>query len=112
MTRNGIFWLVFAAMLGNYLAMILWSIPRISAEAGGLAIFDMRPAGYSFEEAKTFLAALSPDGARFYVQVQHRLDSAYPALLAVTLGWAIIRLAPASWGVWRWLILPTVKAAS
>lgn len=101
------FWLLVAVMLGDYLAMVLWSIPRVSAEAGGLAIFDMRPASYSYEEATAFLAALTPDGARFYIAVQHRLDAAYPALLAAVLFWSILRLAPRSWGAWRWLAAAT-----
>ena len=100
--RDRVFWLVAAVALADYLVMLAWSIPRISAEAGGMTIFDMRPSGYSFDEARTFLAALSPEGERFYTDVQHRLDAVYPALLAVTLGWAILRLAPTGWGVWRW----------
>ncbi len=68
MTSNRIFWLLFAVMLGDYLAMVLWSIPALSRDAGGLAVFDMRPGGYSFDEARAFLAALSPDGARFYAK--------------------------------------------
>ncbi len=93
--------------LGDYLVMVLWSIPKISAAAGGLAVFDLRPGGYTFEEARAFLAALSAEGAQFYANVQHRLDAAYPALLAVTLAWSILRLAPARWGIWRHLLAAT-----
>ena len=107
MTSNRVFWLLFAVMLGDYLAMVLWSIPVLSRDAGGLAVFDMRPGGYTFDEARTFLAALSPEGTRFYTQVQHRLDAAYPALLALTLGWAILRLAPVRWGIWRYVLAAT-----
>ncbi|GAB4348252.1 MAG: hypothetical protein Kow0026_02540 [Oricola sp.] len=107
MNPNRIFWLVVAVTLGDYLAMVLWSIPKISAAAGGLPVFDMRPVGYSFEEAAAFLAALPAEGARFYENVQHRLDAAYPALLAVTLAWSILRLAPARWGIWRHLLAVT-----
>ncbi|MAS07872.1 MAG: hypothetical protein CL534_24735 [Ahrensia sp.] len=108
MTRkNRLFWFVFAVTLAVYCVMIFWSIPRISAQAGGLAVFDLRPGGYSFDDAKAFLAALSPEGAAFYANVQHKLDTAYPALLALTLGWAILRLAPARWGPWRWPLAAT-----
>jgi hypothetical protein len=65
---------------------------------GGRAVFDMLPAGYSYAEAQAFLAALSPEGAEFYLRVQHRLDLIYPALLAISTGWAMVRLAPR----WRW----------
>lgn len=107
-----VFWLVFAAMLGVYLTMVIWSIPLISSQADGLPIFDMRPGGYTFDEAKTFLAALSPEGAKFYVNVQHRLDIVYPALLAITLFWAILRLTPVRWGRWRWLLAATAIPGS
>ncbi|MFZ2103211.1 MAG: hypothetical protein WAU86_21870 [Oricola sp.] len=107
MSRNRLFWLVVALTLADYFVMIFWSIPRLTADAGGLAVFDMRPGGYSFEEAKAFLAALSAEGAAFYANVQHRLDAAYPALLALTLGWSILRLAPERWGLWRWLLAAT-----
>ena len=105
--KDRLFWFVVAATLAVYGVMIFWSIPKISAQAGGLAVFDMRPGGYSFEEAKAFLAALSPEGAAFYADVQHGLDTAYPALLALMLAWSILRLTPASWGLWRWLLAAT-----
>jgi hypothetical protein len=87
--------------------MVFWSIPKISDAAGGLPVFDLKPGGYTCEEARAFLAALSAEGAQFYANVQHRLDAAYPALLAVTLAWSILRLAPARWGVWRHLLAAT-----
>ena len=105
--KDRLFWFIVAVTLAVYGVMIFWSIPRISSQAGGLAVFDMRPGGYSFEDAKAFLAALSPEGAAFYIDVQHQLDTAYPALLALTLGWSILRLAPARWGLWRWLLAAT-----
>lgn len=93
-----IYWLVVSATLGVYLIMIFWSLPKVSVAAGGLPVFDMRPGGYSYEDARAFLAALSEDGKRFYLNVQHRLDTAYPALLTVTLAWSILRVTPAGWG--------------
>jgi hypothetical protein len=93
-----LFWAVVAATVAVYAVMLGWSIPAISDAAGGRAVFDMLPAGYSYAEAQAFLAALSPDGADFYLRVQHRLDLIYPALLAISTGWAMVRLAPH----WRW----------
>jgi hypothetical protein len=52
----------------------------------------MRPLGYDFETAQAFLAALPAAEARFYLDVQHRLDGAFPILLAVTLMTALLRL--------------------
>ena len=98
MSGRLMFWAVVAATLAVYAVMLSWSIPAISDAAGGRAVFDMLPAGYSYAEAQAFLAALSPDGADFYLRVQHRLDLIYPALLAISTGWAMVRLAPR----WRW----------
>ncbi len=98
------FWLLFAATLAVYATMLAWTLPAISAAAGGLAPFDMRPSGYSFDEAKAFLTALSPEGKALYLTVQHKLDAAYPGLLAATLFFAIAALIPKAWGRWRWLI--------
>jgi hypothetical protein len=98
------FWILFAATVVVYGVMVLWSLPRIAAAAGGLAPFDMQPTGYSFDEAKAFLAALSPDGNAFYRGVQEKLDAVYPALLAAMLFFAIGALAPARLGIWRWVL--------
>lgn len=76
---------LFAATVGLYLVMVLWSLPKIAVAAGGLTPFDMRPGGYDFEAARAFLGALSDDGKRFYLGVQHRLDTLYPGLMALSL---------------------------
>ncbi len=94
-----IFWMMFAVMLGVYLVMVLWSLPLIAMDAGGLPAFDMRPTGYSYDEAQAFLAALSPDGRAFYLDVQQWLDTAYPALLGVTL---VMAFGVLFRGVLRW----------
>jgi len=39
------FWMIFAVMMGVYLVMVLWSLPLIMADAGGLPAFDLRPTG-------------------------------------------------------------------
>lgn len=79
------FWLCFALMGLLYGAMAVWSLPAITAEAGGIAPFDLRLSGYSEAEARAFLGALTPEGRAFYVDVQHQLDLIYPPLLGLTL---------------------------
>lgn len=69
--------------LGVYLVMVLWSLPRIAEAAGGAQPFDMRPLGYTPDAAWAFLEALPQDMKRFYSHVQHRLDMAFPVLLAL-----------------------------
>lgn len=90
-----VFWLLVAATVGVYLVMVIETLPSISAEAGGLPPFDMRPGGYGFEEARAFLGALSSEGEALYRNVQHRLDIAFPGLLAATLFFSIAALLPA-----------------
>lgn len=80
-----IFWLIFAVTMAIYLTMVLWSIPYIVSHAMGLMPFDLRFTGYDYEEAALFHEALSDEGRRFYLTVQHSLDGAYPGLMAVTL---------------------------
>ena len=104
-----IFWMMFIAMAGVYLAMALWSIPKIAADTGGLLAFDLRPMGYSFVEAQAFLAALSDGGRVFYLNVQHMLDSAYPALMAVVLVMAFNHLF-AGWLRWATIVLALAGA--
>jgi hypothetical protein len=106
------FWLLFAATVGLYFAMMLWSLPRIAEEAGGLPAFDLRPTGYSFEDARAFLAALTPQGNVFYRNTQHLLDLIFPGLLAALLYWAIAVLLPTRLGGWRWVLpLPVLVIA-
>lgn len=106
--KRGLFWTLAAITLAVYLTMVLWSLPYISAEAGGLAPFDMRPTGYSFDDARTFLAALSDEGNTFYQTVQHRLDLFFPGLMAATLLLAIAALLPKRLGRWRYVIAAPV----
>lgn len=92
-------WCIAAVTLAVYLAMVLWSLPRIADWAGGLAPFDMRPFGYTPAEARAFLAALPEEGRVFYRDVQHRLDLAFPGLMALSLVLAFRRLAPGVTGL-------------
>ena len=87
--------------------MVAWSLPAISIDANDLMPFDMRPTGYSFAEAQAFLAALSIDGNAFYQSTQQKLDMAFPALEALTVGWGMFLLSPKSWGVKRWVLALT-----
>ena len=84
-----IFWALIGATIGIYGIMVLWSLPLITQEADGLLPFDLRPFGYSYDEATAFLNALSEEGRAFYLETQLLLDTAYPALLAASLLWLI-----------------------
>lgn len=86
MSRAALFRAVFVAAGALYLVIVLWSLPQVMAEAGGLVPFDLRPMGYSLAETRDFLGALSDEGRAFYLGTQHVLDSVYPTLLALTIG--------------------------
>jgi hypothetical protein len=93
---------IFFGTLAVYLAMILWTLPAIQADAGGLRAFDLRPGGYDLIEAQAFLSALGAEGRALYLGAQHWLDLVYPALLAMFLGLLIWRLGADAprWVLW------------
>jgi hypothetical protein len=93
-----------------YAVMILWSLPTVAQAAGGLPPFDMRPGGYSLEDARLFLNQLSSEGAAFYQAVQLRLDAVYPPLISLTLFFSLASLLPNQLGVWRWVLPAPVLA--
>ncbi|SNS15872.1 hypothetical protein [Antarctobacter heliothermus] len=83
-----------AATLAVYFVMVLWTLPTIAAAAGGALPFDLRPWGYSPEEAAAFLSVLSDPGRSLYSDVQLRLDTVYPPLLAIWICASAARLFP------------------
>lgn len=92
MTARLAFWFLAGATIVVYLFMALLTLPYIQGQAAGLAPFDLRPFGYSLDEAKAFLAALSPEGRAYYLGPQHWLDLVFPALAAATLYCALVVL--------------------
>ena len=46
-SRRAAFWTLFAATVIVYAVMMMWSLPIIATQAGGLTPFDLRPAGYA-----------------------------------------------------------------
>jgi hypothetical protein len=93
MTRR-LLWPVLAITGALYGAMLLWSLPHLSALAGGRAMFDMRPGGYGYDEAVALVAALGEGGRSFYLNVQQRLDTAFPVFEAASFALLFVRLYP------------------
>lgn len=78
-------WLLFLLMSQTiYFIMQSYSIPKISNEAGGLLIFDMKPLGYTYAYAYTFLSQLSEKGYELYKHIQLPLDILFPILNCLT----------------------------
>jgi hypothetical protein len=66
--------------------MVFGTLPYLRRTAGGLEPFDLRPFGYTPEEARALLYALSEIGRAYYADVQLQLDTAFPALYALSRG--------------------------
>ena len=67
-----------------YGLMITVTLVHIESVSGHVP-FDMRPMGYSPEDAAALLAGLGVEGRKYYLSHQIPLDTAYPTLLAFTL---------------------------
>ncbi len=102
-----IYWVVVAVTVTNYLTMVLWSLPLVSEMADGGVPFDMRPGGYSFEEAQVFLTSMNNEGRDFYLNTQQLLDFFYPTLFAISVAIPLAHLLPRYWG-WPLALLAIV----
>jgi hypothetical protein len=84
-------YLVTALMVAVWLIMLGVTMPHLEALTGGLKVFDMRPTGYSFEEAKAILEGLGEAGRLYYANVQQGLDCVFPALIFLMVsGWQLL----------------------
>ena len=75
---------LFALTNAIYGIMIFWSLRKLLEFTGGSPVFDMRPGGYTFAEAKVLLESLGTEGIIFYKNIQLRLDLFYPLGFIVT----------------------------
>jgi hypothetical protein len=79
----------------------------LSIDGNALPIFDARVCGYDLDAARTYLQAIPDDEKDTYLDVVQRLDLVFPLLLAVSIGWSILRLVPKGRGGVR-ALLPLV----
>ena len=70
--------------LGLYATIMLITIPYVQGYAPSLTLFDLSPAGYSYEYAVELLSSLGPEGRLAYLSVQFPLDFIYPGFLAIS----------------------------
>ncbi len=73
------------------LVMNLVLIPSIEKSTEGIRCFDMN-FGYSVDDAKRFLALLSPEGLNTYLHVQLPLDFVYPIAYCLFFCFAVYAL--------------------
>lgn len=76
----------------------------------GLKPFDLRLAGYTFIEAQAYLALMNDDQAALYIGLLRRIDTVFPMLMGLWMGWCL-------WGLtrgihpWSRIILMVVPAS-
>lgn len=96
-----------------YLAMLLYSIPSVTAQSPGMRLFDMSPMGYSPQYAIALLDAIGPEGRDAYLGLQLPLDFIYPALFALTYSLMLVWLFKKVFdGGAKWFFLALVPAAA
>lgn len=109
MARRILFGGIVLAAGGVYFWMLAVTLPHLTSLTGGLPVFDLRPTGYSFQEAQEVLLALGETGRRYYLNVQQPLDMVFPILNAAAA--AIVLTAAFHGGNWRYFQLGRVQHA-
>ena len=94
------FWLLVAATALTFGLLGMASGQLRDLHAAGKPLLDLRIAGYGYEEVRSYLETLGPEGRLYYLNVVWRLDSIFPALLALSLWFALPWLYPGAepWG--------------
>ena len=92
------FWAVVTTTVLVFVAMQIWAKPVVCHEGTMLPTFDARICGYDIDATRTYLTELPEAEKRKYLDVMQRLDLVFPLLLAITIGWWILRLTPKGWG--------------
>jgi hypothetical protein len=75
---------IFFVSISFWAVMAFGTLAHLRQIASGLEPFDVRPFGYSVDEARNLLDALSEPGRTFYSRVQLWLDTFYPATYAIS----------------------------
>ena len=75
---------LFILTMGVYATMLMVTIPAVQAYAPDKPLFDMSPAGYSYEYAAALLEDLGKAGRQIYLAQQLPLDFVYPGLFAIS----------------------------
>lgn len=74
----------FAVAAAFYAIMVLVTLKELES-LSGVAPFDMRPTGYSYEDAQLLLQGLGEAGRHYYLTNQIPLDIVFPAAFALFL---------------------------
>jgi hypothetical protein len=66
-----------------YLTILFYSIPKVTASAPEMKLFDLSPSGYTTEYAISLLNAIGQQGRDLYLSLQLPLDFIYPGLFII-----------------------------
>jgi hypothetical protein len=72
----------------SWAVMFFGPLAHLTHLAGGTP-FDIRPRGYSYGDARTFLEAIGKQGRAYYANPELVIDTFYPPLYAVSRGLAL-----------------------
>ena len=90
---NVLFFLV--PSLALYFVMLFYTIPAVQAYTPEMKVFDLMPAGYSYDYAIELLSSLGEEGRDEYLYRQLPLDFIYPALFSISssllLAWLFLK---------------------
>lgn len=84
-------------------------VTNLTLSDEGLIPFDLRFSGYTLTEAQTYLALMNADQAALYSGFLRRIDTVFPVLMGLWMGWCL-------WGLtrrihpWSRIILLVVPA--
>ena len=76
--------ILFILTMAIFSLMIMFTIPKVESFASGIPLFDMSPAGYSYQQAISLLESLGEEGRNVYLLQQLPIDFVYPGLFAIT----------------------------
>src|SRR5437016_5747072 len=82
--RSGHVFVLMLVSIALWAVMVFGPLAYLRRTAGGLEPFDLRPFGYTVEDARALLFALSQVGRDYYANVQLSLDNAYPTTFALS----------------------------
>lgn len=76
--------ILFSITMIVYLTILFYSIPKVISSAPETKLFDVSPAGYTTEYARSILNAIGQQGRDLYLSLQLPLDFIYPGLFIVS----------------------------
>jgi len=95
-------WLLMTIAMIIYFVMMMYTIPFISNNHE-ILIFDLRPLGYSMQNANDILNSLSRTQLNVYKNIQLPLDMFYPPLLGLA-GYFLFRDISKQFRVYKYLL--------